>query len=350
MTDEKQQNKKTFIDYYRTKRTLEFIDRYDKEESWKRLNAGLQRKRLHRRLISVASVAAVFAVAFTCFYLLKNESEITQQVHLATQQEKTSIHKPEGVILSLADGRQVNLTQQEEAFSDGNIINDPENKQLSYTDGHNPNQTIHYNRLEVPQGTDYRLVLSDGSKVWLNARSRLTYPEVFGEIREIKLEGEAYFEVAHDEKRPFIVHTDNLSVKVLGTEFNINARRSERVQTVLVKGRVEVENAGKQKVILHPGELAESGNSRMEVSKVNVRKYTAWREGMFYFEETTLEEIMQELSDWYYVQTIFTNPTSRTRKFSGILKRNDSLEKVLKKIELTTSVHFTASEGIVKVE
>ncbi len=350
MDNEEQQNKKAYIEYYRAKRSLEFMDQYDKDRSWERLNVCLRRKKLYRRLISVSSVAAVFVAVLTCFYLWGDEKEVYPEAGLTGLQENTEEHKTPGVILFLADGQQVNLSQQEEVIPDGNIKNDSENKQLSYSGGQNQEQLVQLNRIEVPRGTDYQLVLSDGSKVWVNARSRLTYPVSFGDVREVTLEGEAYFEVARDEKRPFVVRTENLTVKVLGTEFNVNARSAEKVQTVLVKGRVEAETAGKQKVILHPGELAESGKSQIQISKVNVRKYTAWREGMFYFEEATLEEILQEVCDWYYVQVVFTNHSARMRKFSGILERNDALEKVLKKIELTTSVRFTIQEGIVKVE
>lgn len=345
-----EQNKKTYIDYYRTKRSLEFMNRYDKDRAWEKLNVCLRRKRLYRRLISVSSVAAVFVAMLTCFYLWVDKNEMSPEVGLADLQETTEKHKSPGVILFLADGQQVDLSGQEKEIPGGNIKNDSENKQLLYSAEQNPEQPIQFNRIEVPRGTDYQLVLSDGSKVWVNARSSLTYPVSFGDVREVTLEGEAYFEVARDEDRPFVVRTENLTVKVLGTEFNINARSSEKVQTVLVKGQVEAETAGRQKVVLQPGELAESGRSQIRVSKVNVRKYTAWREGMFYFEEATLEEILQELCDWYYVQVVFTNPSARMRKFSGILERNDDLEKVLKKIELTTSVRFTVQKGMIKVE
>ncbi len=345
-----EQNKKTYIDYYRTKRSLEFMNRYDKDRAWEKLNVCLRRKRLYRRLISVSSVAAVFVAVFTCFYLWVDKNEMSPEVGLADLQETTEKHKSPGVILFLADGQRVDLSGQEKEIPGGNIKNDSENKLLLYSAEQNPEQLLQFNRIEVLRGTEFLLVLSDGSKVWVNARSRLTYPVSFGDVREVTLEGEAYFEVARDEDRPFVVRTENLTVKVLGTEFNINAHSSEKVQTVLVKGQVEAETAGRQKVVLQPGELAESGRSQIRVSKVNVRKYTAWREGMFYFEEATLEEILQELCDWYYVQVVFTNPSARMRKFSGILERNDDLEKVLKKIELTTSVRFTVQKGMIKVE
>ena len=186
--------------------------------------------------------------------------------------------------------------------------------------------------------------------VWMNARSRLVYPVAFGDTREVELEGEAYFEVTRDENRPFIVHAGQVAVKVLGTEFNVNTCRKQKVQTVLVKGSVQVENGGKREVVLRPGELAETVGTQIRVTQVNVRKYTAWREGVFYFEEAELEEIMTELADWYCVQAVFTDQTVRTRKFSGVLERSETIENVLKKIERTTSVHFTIQQGIIQVK
>ena len=217
-------------------------------------------------------------------------------------------------------------------------MNHPENKQLFYAADQGGEKISRMNRLDVPQGAEYHLVLSDGTRVWMNARSRLVYPVAFGDTREVELEGEAYFEVTRDENRPFIVHAGQVAVKVLGTEFNVNTCRKQKVQTVLVKGSVR------------PGELAETVGTQIRVTQVNVRKYTAWREGVFYFEEAELEEIMTELADWYCVQAVFTDQTVRTRKFSGVLERSETIENVLKKIERTTSVHFTIQQGIIQVK
>ena len=230
------------------------------------------------------------------------------------------------------------------------VVNHPENKQLFYAADQGGEKISRMNRLDVPQGAEYHLVLSDGTRVWMNARSRLVYPVAFGDTREVELEGEAYFEVTRDENRPFIVHAGQVAVKVLGTEFNVNTCRKQKVQTVLVKGSVQVENGGKREVVLRPGELAETVGTQIRVTQVNVRKYTAWREGVFYFEEAELEEIMTELADWYCVQAVFTDQTVRTRKFSGVLERSETIENVLKKIERTTSVHFTIQQGIIQVK
>ena len=310
MTNEKQQNRKTFIDCYRIGRSLEYMDRYDQEQAWKKLNSAIQRKRLHRRISYMSSVAAMVAIAFTSFYLWRGED----------------------VILSLSDGRRIDLSAREGKIGAGEeVVNHPENKQLFYAADQGGEKISRMNRLDVPQGAEYHLVLS-------------------GDTREVELEGEAYFEVTRDENRPFIVHAGQVAVKVLGTEFNVNTCRKQKVQTVLVKGSVQVENGGKREVVLRPGELAETVGTQIRVTQVNVRKYTAWREGVFYFEEAELEEIMTELADWYCVQAVFTDQTVRTRKFSGVLERSETIENVLKKIERTTSVHFTIQQGIIQVK
>lgn len=350
MTNEEQQNRKTFIDCYRIGRSLEYIERYDQERAWKKLNSAIQKKHLHRRISYISSVAAMIAIAFTSFYLWLGEDKVPAE-RLADVQEIIAPGGRSGVILSLADGRRIDLSAREGKIGAGEeVVNRPESKQLLYAAAQSGEKTSQMNRLDVPQGAEYHVVLSDGTRVWMNARSRLVYPVAFGETREVELEGEAYFEVTRDEKRPFIVHADQVAVKVLGTEFNVNTCRRQKVQTVLVKGSVKVENGGNREVVLRPGELAETVGTQIRVSQVNVRKYTAWREGVFYFEEATLEEIMTELADWYCVQAVFTNQTVRTRKFSGVLERSETIENVLKKIERTTSVHFTILQGIIQVE
>ena len=285
-----------------------------------------------------------------CFYLWRGEDQAPAE-KLADAQETVGQSGRPGVILSLSDGRRIDLSAREGKIGAGEeVVNHPENKQLFYAADQGGEKISRMNRLDVPQGAEYHLVLSDGTRVWMNARSRLVYPVAFGDTREVELEGEAYFEVTRDENRPFIVHAGQVAVKVLGTEFNVNTCRKQKVQTVLVKGSVQVENGGKREVVLRPGELAETVGTQIRVTQVNVRKYTAWREGVFYFEEAELEEIMTELADWYCVQAVFTDQTVRTRKFSGVLERSETIENVLKKIERTTSVHFTIQQGIIQVK
>lgn len=200
-----------------------------------------------------------------------------------------------------------------------------------------------YNKIEVPKGAEYRLVLSDGTRIWLNSDTRLNYPTNFEKnVREVEIHGEAYFEVSHDTRKPFIVHIGELTVTVLGTEFNVNTRIPTHVRTTLVEGKVQVTFKEGIPYILTPGEMASTDvfSGQTTVEQVNIQKYIAWRHGRFCFEEATIEEIMQELSLWYDLQVEYQNQQVKQEKFSGYLPRGESVMSILKKIEQTSYVHF----------
>ena len=329
-----EQNKKTYIDYYRTKRSLEFMNRYDKDRAWEKLNVCLRRKRLYRRLISVSSVAAVFVAVFTCFYLWVDKNEMSPEVGLADLQETTEKHKSPGVILFLADGQRVDLSGQEKEIPGGNIKNDSENKQLLYSAEQNPEQLIQFNRIEVPRGTDYQLVLSDGSKVWVNARSRLTYPVSFGDVREVTLEGEAYFEVARDEDRPFVVRTENLTVKVLGTEFNLSAYSDqEKITTTLEEGSLKIlpDDPSVAPCILSPNEqlVYIPSRGKMDVRQVVASDYSDWKEGGLLFNNDSFEDILKTLERVYNVKVHLRTSAYHSNRLTIHFNKHESLENIM---------------------
>lgn len=208
------------------------------------------------------------------------------------------------------------------------------------------------NTLEVPRGAEFRIQLSDGTQVWLNSDSKISFPVVFGsQNRRIKLSGEAYFKVAHDTKRPFIVEANGTILKVLGTEFNVNTRNPEVVKTVLVEGCVQVKAAQGEPVILQPGELAEvrCGDGTVCVSKVYVREFIAWKNGEYAFVNTSMEDILKELSLWYDVEFVYQNSEVGKERFSGCLRRNENIADLLKIIEKTASVRFSIEQNQVMV-
>ena len=193
------------------------------------------------------------------------------------------------------------------------------------------------------EGNVEEIVLPDGTKVWLNQSAVLKYPREFSDKeRNVYLEGEAYFEVSHDTRKPFIVHTGELTVTVLGTEFNVNTRIPTHVRTTLVEGKVQVTFKEGIPYILTPGEMASTDvfSGQTTVEQVNIQKYIAWRHGRFCFEEATIEEIMQELSLWYDLQVEYQNQKVKQEKFSGYLPRGESVMSILQKIEQTSYVHF----------
>ena len=199
------------------------------------------------------------------------------------------------------------------------------------------------NQLIVPRGGEYRITLSDGTRVWLNAASVLTFPPVFaGNERKVRLVGEAFFEVTPDTARPFIVATARMDIKVLGTSFNVSVYEDEEtVHTTLVKGSVEVQPVQQEAIMLKPGEQACLAGNRMTVKAVNTRQFTSWIDGKFMFCNTALEEISKQISRWYDVDIFFSSEQVKTICFTGAILRFEPLEELIRMIENTSNVRFS---------
>ena len=221
---------------------------------------------------------------------------------------------------------------------------------LTYTrSDHAAPAEVKYNTLEIPRGGEYALQLADGSRVWLNAETRLRYPVAFaGTERRVELTGEAYFEVSKDATRPFIVRANGVDVRVLGTSFNVAAYGAE-VVTTLVEGRVAVE-AGSERVTLEPDRQAVWDGERMEVRQVDASNYGLWRKGIFYFEDRRLEEILDALARWYGVEVFYVNPETKDMRFTVEIKRYENIDAILRRIAQTERVHFGVSGRTVTVQ
>jgi ferric-dicitrate binding protein FerR (iron transport regulator) len=190
------------------------------------------------------------------------------------------------------------------------------------------------NTLMTPRGRQFTLTLPDGSKVWLNAASSLTYPTRFtGTERKVTLTGEAYFEVAKNAARPFIVAVNDLEVQVLGTGFNVNGYEDEaETITTLVEGAVLVSRGG-EKMKLQPGEQSAAGKAAMRLQRdANIDEITAWKDGNFYFDNSTLPVILRQFARWYNVEVVYEGPV-QDRQFFGMISRRESLASVLKLLQ-----------------
>ncbi|MCB6973895.1 MULTISPECIES: FecR family protein [Butyricimonas] len=199
------------------------------------------------------------------------------------------------------------------------------------------------NELIVPRGGEYQIVLADGTRVWLNSATKLIFPQNFtGKERRVVLSGEAFFEVARDENKPFIVETSRMDVKVLGTRFNVNAYTdNEMVSTTLVDGSVEVASGTQKPITLVPGEQAYGEAGELEKREVNIRLYTSWIDGRFMFNNVELEEIAKQISRWYDVEIFFTNENVKKTRFTGGMVKFKPLDDLIRMIESTSSVCFS---------
>ena len=206
--------------------------------------------------------------------------------------------------------------------------------------------------VSTPPATITSVQLSDGSKVLLSANSRLEYLKEFTDtIRSIKLSGEARFEVAKDASRPFIVCTEQLQTRVLGTVFDVNTHYTRGVRTVLVEGAVALEWGDQKEIRMKPGELADFDRTTTEVTlkEVDVTSYISWKEGYFVFEDEPLEEIMHTLSLWYDKEFLFVGKQSRALHFSGHIKRYERIETILSAITDVTGVEFRMNGQIILI-
>jgi ferric-dicitrate binding protein FerR (iron transport regulator) len=246
-------------------------------------------------------------------------------------------------ILTLGDNTTINLDDAKNGVvgQQGNtqVVKSKEGRLDYYTVGAKAS-AITYNLLTTPRGGQYQLALPDGSKVWLNAASSLRYPTAFaGKERVVELHGEAYFEIAPNPSMPFKVAVSQQAgeapaeIEVLGTHFNVKAYADEpAVHTTLLEGSVRVRK-GRNIVPLQPGQQASWNSARdVRVVPADVEEAVAWKNGLFKFNEATIEDVMRQLSRWYDVEVVYTNGIPGDL-FRGEIYRNVNVSKVLKVLE-----------------
>lgn len=238
-------------------------------------------------------------------------------------------------LLTLASGRVITLDSAVNGQLAAGVVKLGEG-QLAYPPSDQPGN-LAYNTLSTPRGGQYRVVLSDGTKVWLNASSSLEYPTAFGAgERKVSLTGEGYFEVATDTKRPFRVVVGNMTVAVLGTRFDVMAYNDEaQITTTLLQGGVRVSN-GAASVPVQPGQAArlEMSTGRLGVAVADTESAVAWKNGYFRFNGVDLPVVMRQLSRWYGVDVSYTGAGERTYEFVGTVARSSNLSSVLKVLEI----------------
>ncbi len=306
-------------------------------------------------------VAAVVLIAISIGVLIQNQQQELSPAYTVESRLKQDVDPGTNkAVLTLSDGTVLNLDESKSgvlADQGGAQIKKLEDGEVAYTSAENPQngnlgENV-FNTITIPRGGQYQLVLPDGTKVSLNASSSLKFPVSFtGNSRVVELEGEAYFEVAtvyrknSSQRQPFIVKTSSQQIEVLGTHFNVNAYRNEEVvKTTLVEGKVRVSSiVTKETRTLNPGQqtqIAKTGHIRL-LKDIDVEEVTAWKDGMFYFNNTDLATIMRQLSRWYNVEVDIDNMPQK--KFNGALPRDVKLSQVLKMMETTSGLKFKIDE------
>lgn len=292
-------------------------------------------------------IAAVFLLFTGATFIKIHLDKQNLQADIAPGGNKATLTLADGSKIILDQAGKGNLAQQA-----GVQIVKTANGQLVYTikkspgpgNGHAGNLT---NTISTPRGGQYQVNLPDGTRVWLNAASSLKFPLSFALLKErrVELKGEAYFEVEKDTAKPFIVQSDRQTVQVLGTHFNINSYADEtNTKTTLLEGSVKVaalNGANVAQAILKPGQQARisSGSNPINVVRVDPTTEVAWKNGQFFFENESIENIMKKISRWYDVDVVYEADVAGKTVW-GSVTRYSNVSKVLSILELTGGIHF----------
>lgn len=306
-------------------------------------NPQQKTQRLWPRLAYIASALFLISIG-TYIYMdrsLSNQHFILN--HSGASDIRPGSNK---ATLTLSDGKKIlldNTTQGLLTKEDKVSIRSTSQGALIYSALKNTDGRIYSHILETPRGGQYQVDLSDGTKVWLNASSTLTYPSVFkGKERYVELTGEAYFEVAKDKNKPFKVKSGRQIIEVLGTHFNVFAYPDDKkIQTVLLEGSIKISKGNKTRLI-RPGQLANTVDSSDVISAAtaDLEKSMAWKNNEFIFNGEDLESIMKSISRWYNIEIVYRGVSGKT-KYWGVVSRNQNLSAVLKMLQSTGKVSFT---------
>jgi transmembrane sensor len=317
------------------KQSIEAQLRSDIQAQIKKGQAKLGFDRLWPRMIGIA--AAVALVVFGVYFFNYRNDSYSDSTVLAKHDATPGTV---GATLTLANGKKIKLSDAangEIAKEAGISVTKTADGQLVYQVVDTSDELNKTNTLSTAKGETYRVRLPDGSLVWLNAASSLTYSTNIIEdgFRTVVLTGEAYFEVSKDKAHPFIVKSKGQEVKVLGTRFNISSYTDDNnVKTTLLEGSVQVNN-----MLLKPNEQSVLENHQIRVIPVDAEKIVAWKNGKFVFTSESIKSIMTKLSRWYNVEVIY-NGNVDNEVFTGSMSRYDDISKILETISFTQAVHF----------
>ena len=327
------------------------------EKDYQQFITKRQRTRKNRRIKTIIRYAAILTlplVAAGIFLLQKNDRQAIVSISevIKPGEHKAVLITGGGDRITLSDSTLSPIQEQ-----NGMIVNVMNNK-VFYTlpeDSLCTQESPIFNTLQIPRGGEYFLTLADGTEVWLNAETEIRYPVQFtGNKRVVYLDGEAYFTVAPDKKKPFTVVSTHASVSVLGTQFNFRAYPDEQdVQTTLVSGSVIMQSEKyKQQVKLVPGEqgVLEKRSANLTKQEVNTYLYTAWKDGRFAFRDARLEDLFNILARWYDLSVFYQSPEAKDIRFTGDLNKTDDFKSILKIIEQNERVTFTVNQHTVFIQ
>ena len=334
------------------KQNMQKRQTFHTEDGWEGVQRKIQRHRFRHRILNICKYAAIFifpvVVATVAIYKSSNEPQPLSQV------EEQIVPGGKKAVLILDNGEAIDLKSTsgvELKEKDGTVIQ-VDSTVLNYQQAPaRTSEKLAYNKVNVPRGGEYQLMLSDGSKVQLNSMSSIRFPVQFAQdCRLVELEGEAYFEVSKTGQ-PFIVQTKGMKIEVLGTTFNISAYANEEYQTTLVSGSVKVQTENGSNRILKPSEQAciTPGSNQINVRNVDTAFYTSWIHGKINFKDQRLDDIMKTLARWYDMDVVYENEATKELRFGCYVNRYNEITPLVKLLEQTGRVTVTVEGKTIKI-
>lgn len=317
-------------------------------ESLQKKYIRMRRSRVHQWTVGIAAIFMISLGAALFFGLQIGEK---QNAVIPVVVQNIEPGRPKARLI-LDNGKEIDLEKQQGYIGDTLAPIRNVNNCLAYRTDPQAKHTPVYHELVIPACGEYQLQLCDGTIVYLNAMTKLRFPNYFdGNTREVELEGEAYFKVAKNPEQPFVVKSANSVVYVYGTQFNISAYPGEsNIHTTLVEGKLAVENSGQRREI-RPGEqwCYHKANGKVTVEKVDVTLYTAWKDGRFRFNDARLDEIMQVVSRWYGVVVSYQSDDLKDLRFGCNFNRHSSIEPLLRVFEANNKIKIEQNGNQLKI-
>jgi len=340
------------------------MDNLDVSGQWTTFLNRMQKTSVQRNVIRLKIIRTLTAVAAVLLLVIAIGIVWQISTHSVQEQQLAEVNIEPGsknAQLILDNGQVVDLhATDSQSIDEGSVIIKNNSGVLVYNDDKQADETTtkpatrySTNRLSIPRGGEYQLVLPDGSRVWLNSETELSYTVPFKDNeRRVELKGEAYFEVAHDKSKPFIVAAPSQTIRVLGTRFNVSAYAEDRrIVTTLVEGKVQVElDSGLKstsKIVLKPNEqlVLNTETAEVEVKEVDTRVYTAWKDGRFVFRNEPLESLLKKISRWYDVDIDIDSSALESIHFTGNLPRYNNMNGLIKILQAETSVNVVVKDN-----
>lgn len=335
---------------------------FDAEAAFERFYGTIQDKR-NKKSISktVLKYAAVVTVLLTIGFFAKNQLAQTLEANTTVvSQENERKEENKNITITLSDGSTKSINQNGEEVlkdSEGKIIANKASDILIFnTDSSSNTADLVFNEIFIPKGQTFKIKLADGTLVWLNADSKLRFPQSFGsasETRTVYLTGEAFFEVTKNEKQPFIVNANDVNVKVLGTQFNVSSYETDHaIATTLVEGSVSIfeTSAPENKLQLTPSFQAnfDKSNGTLSKQKVDTAIYTSWMQNRLYINGLNFLQILKKLERMHNVSFINNAPGLDKEVYQGEFE-NETIESILKTIALSTPFTYKIEQNIITI-